>query len=201
VENGDSNAIRDVEIFLAVDTSSSHVGAVLQQREAGQSPWPLAFFSAKLDAAQVKYSTFDRELLACYLAIRHFRWLLEGRQFYILSDHKPLCFALHRLSDAWSARQQRQLSYIAEFTSDIRHVAGVDNVVADALSSGSGAAGMCPSHVRQHAAAGGQLLPAGTGAAGGMGADSWPSAESHLSNLRSRRGGLLESEDQKTGEK
>jgi hypothetical protein len=98
------------EIFLAVDASSSHVGAVLQQREAGRSARPLVFFSAKLDAAQVKYSTFDRELLACYLAIRHFRWLLEGRQFYILSDHKPLCFALHRLSDAWSARQQRQLS-------------------------------------------------------------------------------------------
>jgi cleavage and polyadenylation specificity factor subunit 1 len=105
------------EIFLAVDASSSHVGAVLQQREAGRSARPLVFFSAKLDAAQVKYSTFDRELLACYLAIRHFRWLLEGRQFYILSDHKPLCFALHRLSAAV-----------------VRHVAGVDNVVADALS-------------------------------------------------------------------
>jgi hypothetical protein len=92
------------EIFLAVDASSSHVGAVLQQRVAGRSARPLAFLSAKLDAAQVKYSTFDQELLACYLAIRHFRWLLEGRQFYVLSDHKPLCFALHRLSDAWSAR-------------------------------------------------------------------------------------------------
>jgi Integrase zinc binding domain len=54
--------------------------------------------------------------------------------FYVLTDHKPLCFALHRLSDAWTACQQRHLSYIAEFTSDVRHVAGVENVVADALS-------------------------------------------------------------------
>ena len=52
----------------------------------------------------------------------------------MLSDHKPLLFALHCLTDAWSARQQRQLSYIAEFTSDVRHVAGKANVVADALS-------------------------------------------------------------------
>jgi hypothetical protein len=54
--------------------------------------------------------------------------------FHVLTDHKPLCFALHRLSDVWTARQQRHLSYIAEFTSDVRHVAGVENVVADALS-------------------------------------------------------------------
>jgi hypothetical protein len=52
----------------------------------------------------------------------------------VLTDHKPLTFALHRVSDAWSARQQHQLSYIAEYTSDVRHVAGVDNMVADALS-------------------------------------------------------------------
>ena len=52
----------------------------------------------------------------------------------MLSDHKPFTFSLHRQSDAWSARQQRHLSYVAEYTSDIRHVAGKENVVADCLS-------------------------------------------------------------------
>jgi cleavage and polyadenylation specificity factor subunit 1 len=107
---------------------------VLQQQEPGIGTRPLGFFSVKLDAAQQKYSAFDRELLACYLSVRHFRWMLEGRQFFIQTDHKPLVFALHRNSDAWSARQQRHLSYVAEFTSDIRHVPGCDNKVADALS-------------------------------------------------------------------
>jgi Integrase zinc binding domain len=60
--------------------------------------------------------------------------VLEGRQFFILTDHKPLTFALTRASDAWSARQQRQLAAIAEYTTDIRHVAGTENVIADALS-------------------------------------------------------------------
>ena len=120
-------------LSLAVDASDSHVGAVLQQQK-GREVRPLAFFSVKLDKAQSRYSAFDRELLAVYLGIRHFRWLLEGRQFHVLSDHKPLSFALHRLTDAWSARQQRHLSFIAEYTSDIRHIAGKANVVADALS-------------------------------------------------------------------
>ena len=46
---------------------------------------------------------------------------------------KPLIFAFSKVSDPWSARQQRQLSAISEFTTDIRHVAGKNNLVADAL--------------------------------------------------------------------
>jgi RNase H-like domain found in reverse transcriptase len=120
------------EILLAVEVTGSHVGAVFQQHVARGGTQPLGFFSAKLDTAQHKYSAFDRELLACYLAVRHLRWMLEGRKFCIYSDHKPLTFAQHRASDAWSARQQRYLSYVAEYTSDIRHVPGRQNCVADA---------------------------------------------------------------------
>jgi hypothetical protein len=122
-------------LCLMVDASAHHVGAVLQQRGSSSAPWqPIGFYSKKLEPAQVKYSAFDRELWACVSGIRHFRHLLEGRRFSIHTDHKPLIFSLHRSSDAWTARQGRRLSYIAEYTSDIRHVAGVDNVVADALS-------------------------------------------------------------------
>ena len=39
-----------------------------------------------------------------------------------------------KLAEPWSARQQRQLSYVSEFTTDIPHVAGKSNVVADCLS-------------------------------------------------------------------
>jgi hypothetical protein len=94
----------------------------------------LAFYSKKLDKAQAKYSAFDRELLASFLAVRHFRCMLEGNPFTLYTDHKPLTFALSKVAEPWTARQQRQLSFLSEFTSDIQHVAGKDNVVADALS-------------------------------------------------------------------
>jgi hypothetical protein len=60
--------------------------------------------------------------------------MLEGRRFTIFTDHKPLKYALSRVSDRWNARQACQLSYEAEYTLDIRHLAGVDNVVADTFS-------------------------------------------------------------------
>ena len=79
-------------------------------------------------------STFDRELLAVYLAIKHFRHFVEGREFFILTDHKPLTFALSTHSDKFSPRQVRHLDLISQFTGDIRHVSGGANAVADALS-------------------------------------------------------------------
>ena len=56
---------------IMADASEAAVGAVLQQFIGGQ--WqPLAYFSKSLKPAETRYSTFDRELLAIYLAIKQF---------------------------------------------------------------------------------------------------------------------------------
>ena len=129
------------------------MGAVLQQW-VGATWQPLAFFSKKLQSAERKYSTFDRELLGIYLAIKHFRHFVEGRQFHIFTDHKPLKFLPSFRSNRHSPRQTRQLDYILRFTSDIRHVRGADNAVADALSRvHSVTANMLPSILFQELAA------------------------------------------------
>jgi hypothetical protein len=63
-----SHPLPGAVVSLAVDASDSHVGGVLQQLDRGS--WrPLAFFSRKLSTPEVKYSTFDRELLAAFAAI------------------------------------------------------------------------------------------------------------------------------------
>jgi cleavage and polyadenylation specificity factor subunit 1 len=109
------------------------MGAVLQQRV--QDVWqPLAFFSRKLSPAQQKYSAYNRELLAIYKAVQHFRHMLEARHFTILTDHKPLTFAFHQKRDKCSPRQFNHLDFIAQFTTDIRHISGRDNIVTDTLS-------------------------------------------------------------------
>jgi hypothetical protein len=99
-------------LSLATDASNTHVGGVLQQLNGGS--WqPLAFYSKKLSEVGTRYSTFDRELLVAFSAVRHFRFLQEGRQFCFLTDHKSLVTSLFRTTPPWSARQQRQLSFIA----------------------------------------------------------------------------------------
>jgi hypothetical protein len=90
-------------VSLATDASATHVGAVLQQRQQGV--WrPLSFFSKKLSTAEMKYSAFDRELLAVYSVVKHFRFILEGRQFAVFTDHKPITAALHCQTPPLSAR-------------------------------------------------------------------------------------------------
>jgi cleavage and polyadenylation specificity factor subunit 1 len=115
------------------DATTSTMGAVLQQwvKNAWQ---PLAFFFKKFNPAQQKYSAYDRKLLAIYEAVKHFRHMLEARHFVILTDHKPITYALQQKRDKCSPRQFNHLDFIAQFTTDIQHISGQDNVVADALS-------------------------------------------------------------------
>ena len=122
----------DLPTSLTVDASNTAIGAQLEQRK-GRFWVPLAFFSRKLSDSERKYSVFDRELLASYSAIKHFRHFLEGRSFTLYTDHKPLTSALISQTDR-SPRQTRHLSFIAEFTSNIQNIKGKFNVVADALS-------------------------------------------------------------------
>ena len=118
---------------IMTDASDKAVGAILQQYV--NSVWrPIAYFLKKLKPAETRYSAFDKELLAIYLAIKHFRHFVEGRSFCVLTDHKLLTFALTSQSSSHSPRQARHLDFIAQFTSDIWHVKGTDNPVADALS-------------------------------------------------------------------
>jgi hypothetical protein len=123
---------------VVVDASATHMGACLQQRLPGKKDWqPLGFFSEKLEAAQQKYSAFDRAFFACYSGIRHFQYTLDGPRFAIFTNHKPLTYTLVQVSDPWATGQSRQLSFVTEYMSNIRHIAGAANVVGWlTLSSG-----------------------------------------------------------------
>lgn len=123
----------DSTLGLFTDASSQSVGACLQQLVDGT--WqPLAFFSKKMCSREQSWPAYYRELLAIYQSIHHFRHILEGHSFTIFTDHKPLTYAFKQKPDKLPPKQIDQLSFIAEFSTDIQYIKGPDNVVADALS-------------------------------------------------------------------
>ncbi|BHF74860.1 hypothetical protein SprV_0501794800 [Sparganum proliferum] len=118
-----------------VDASTVATGAVLQQHLAG-STLPLSVFSKKPLPNETCYSIFDRELLAIYPAVKHFRHFLDGRDFPVFTEHKPLTFVLRSHSNKYNSREIAHLEYISKFTTSlkfIRHIDGAKNEVADLL--------------------------------------------------------------------
>jgi hypothetical protein len=146
-------------LSLATDALDTHVEGVLQQLNVGSwhsTPKIFLLFKKKIfllftvycsrscqgRAPRTPPSTASCWPLSALSDISDSCW--RGRQFRLLTDHKPLVTSLFRTTPPWSARQQRQLSFIAEFTSDFRHTPGQENVVADALSRPPPAAAQLP---------------------------------------------------------
>lgn len=122
------------KLALAVDASSKAIGGVIHQVTQHGIVRPISFFSRKLSTTEQNYSTYDRELLAMYSGVQQFRHFLEGREFTIYTDQKPLMYAFKQKHEKASPRQIRQLTFISQFTTDIQHIKGIENIVADVLS-------------------------------------------------------------------
>lgn len=103
--------------------------AVLNQFVEGTLQ-PIEFFSCRFTSAVKRYSSYDRELTAAYLVLRHFQYMVEICRCHIYTDHKPLIYAFEQNLDRASNRQ----IFIAQITTHNRHVNGEYNVTADMLS-------------------------------------------------------------------
>lgn len=115
------------QFTLTVDASKAGTGAVLSQNNK-----PIAFASKAFNLAEQKKPTIEQELIAIHWAIKHFKAYLYGYFFVVKSDHKPLVY-LFNLKDPSSKLTRLRLE-LSEYNFVIEHIAGKDNIVADALS-------------------------------------------------------------------
>ena len=72
--------------------------------------------------------------MAVFCAVRKWKNFILGSSCTVFTDHKHLVGAVSSGKPRDSDRQQRQLSFINEYTSEVVHIAGEDNVFADTFS-------------------------------------------------------------------
>ena len=125
--------VQNAPTYLVTDASDLAAGAVLHQKIDGDLR-PLGFFSKSFSKAQLNYSVFDKELTAVHMAIKHFRYFLEGRKFTIVTDQKSISQVILSNSKNLSPRQCRYIDFISQYSTDIIHIPGSNNVVSDCLS-------------------------------------------------------------------
>ena len=89
----------------------------------------MAFYSRKLNPAQTRYTTTERELLSIVETLKEFRNILLGQKIKVHTDHENLTFKNFN-----SDRVMRWRLYIEEYSPDLQYIKGTKNIVADALS-------------------------------------------------------------------
>jgi hypothetical protein len=112
------------EFHVYADASDYQLGAVILQDGK-----PIAYYTRKLNKAQSKYSTGEKELLSIVETLKEFQNILLGQKVVVHTDHLNLLYT--KLA---SNRLIRWRMMLEEFGPQIEHVAGTNNVVADALS-------------------------------------------------------------------
>jgi len=121
----------DAPKYLVYDASDIGLGSWIGQGELG-SIRTCCFHSQKFSPAQLKYSTYQKELFAIVDSLKFFEAQLRDHKFTLLTDHQPLLSLLRpRRTSQKLARWQ---SYMREFDLVIEHTAGKENLLADALS-------------------------------------------------------------------
>ncbi|KAI8402590.1 hypothetical protein FOFC_17905 [Fusarium oxysporum] len=122
------------EIELETDASDFALGGQIGQRDNEGKLHPVAFYSCKLQGAELNYPIYDKEFLAIVNCFEEFRHYLMGskHKVKVYTDHQNISYfaTTHELN----RRQLRYAEFLCEFDFVIIHRKGSENGRADAIS-------------------------------------------------------------------
>jgi len=126
------NHFSETPKYLVCDASDIRLGSWIGQGELG-SIWPCRFHYRKFSPTQLKYPTYQKELLTIVDSLKYFEAQLQDHKFTVLTDHQPLLsFLRPRQTSQKLAHWQ---TYMGEFHLLIQHTGGKENLLADPLST------------------------------------------------------------------
>jgi len=109
---------------IHTDASHCQLGDVVSQQGK-----PIAFYSRKLNPAQSRCTTTERELLSIVETLKEHRNMLLGQEIEVFTDHKNLVYKHFN-----TERVMRWQLLLEEIGPKLTYVKGTNNIVADALS-------------------------------------------------------------------
>ena len=116
---------------IHTDASNIAIGAALLQECDGINR-PVAYFSRKLNSAEINYTVTEREALAIVAAVKHFSHYIFGYKCQIFTDHAPLRFLFE--NKATVPRITRWAVLLSQFDFEIIYVSGKLHHLPDSLS-------------------------------------------------------------------
>lgn len=126
---------KDADTTLITDASPVGIADILIQHQNVNNqkhPVPIKYISRALTPTEQRYSQTEKEALAIIWACENLYMYLLGKEFKIISDHKPL-EVIYSVKSKPSARIQRWVLRLQPYTFKVIYKPGKNNI-ADPLS-------------------------------------------------------------------
>ena len=119
--------------FLQVDALAYATGVILTQKDARGKHRTVGFLSKTFNEAECNHDTHDRQLLAVFRALNHWRHLLLSSPYEVtvLMDHKNLEY--YKEPHHINRHIARYVQHMQDYNFVIKHILGENNK-SDALS-------------------------------------------------------------------
>ncbi|GFH49195.1 hypothetical protein CTEN210_05671 [Chaetoceros tenuissimus] len=114
---------------IYTDSSDYQLGSSIAQYDDDGILHPVAYFSHKLNSAQMNYTVGDKEFLSIFETLRTYRTMLLGAEIHLYTDHQNLTF-----KNINSQRILRWRMYIEEYGPKLHFIPGETNTLADYFS-------------------------------------------------------------------
>ncbi|KAG2216374.1 hypothetical protein INT45_007377 [Circinella minor] len=126
---------KDKEYHLYCDASDIAIGAVLCQVQDAGDLRTICFISRKLQPAEVRYATVEKELLVIVYALRKLRKYLLDKVYTVWTDNSAVRYLFAKgVDNTTSMRLQRWVLAYQEFKFKTHHIPRKLNGATDTLS-------------------------------------------------------------------